>query len=53
MSEVIKQLLQAHHDLQQKVESSIELIERLKQEGKSMGEIEQASYGVNSDSRGV
>lgn len=38
---VRKQLLQVHHDLQQRIELSIDLIEQLKHEGKSMGEIEQ------------
>lgn len=42
MQGIRKHLLQAQHDLEGKCESTNELIDRLREEGKSMGEIEQA-----------
>ena len=42
MQGIRKHLLQVQHDLEGKCESPSELIDRLRAEGKSMGEIEQA-----------
>ena len=47
MKEIRKQLLQAQRELQGKYESPSEVIERLKNEGKSMGEIEQEILKMN------
>ena len=42
-----KYLLQAQHDLKEKYESPSDLIDRLRSEGKSMGEIERAVLKMN------
>ncbi len=47
MNEIRKQLLQAQHELERKYESPSEMIERLKSEGKSMGQIEQELLEMN------
>lgn len=47
MDRIRKYLLQAQRDLEQKFELPSELIERLKSEGKSMGEIESAILELN------
>ena len=41
------ELLKIRHDLQQKIESPSELIDRLRAEGKSVWEIEQAVLKMN------
>ena len=47
MQGIRKHLLQAQHDLRGKCEPASELIDRLRSEGKSMGEIEQALLNLN------
>ena len=47
MKEIKGQLLKAKHNLEKKYESPNELIERLKEQGKSMGEIENAILELN------
>ncbi|MDB8437393.1 hypothetical protein GMA43_13005 [Turicibacter sanguinis] len=47
MQGIRKHLLQAQHDLRGKCEPAGELIDRLRSEGKSMGEIEQALLNLN------
>lgn len=47
MQGIRKHLLQAQHDLEGKCESPSELINRLRAEGKSMREIEQALLKLN------
>ncbi len=47
MNKIKKQLLQAQQGLERKYESPSEVIERLKSEGKSMGEIEQVIMEMN------
>ena len=47
MNEIRKQLLQAQHELERKYESPSKMIERLKSEGKSMGQIEQELLKMN------
>ncbi|MFR7897397.1 hypothetical protein [Turicibacter sanguinis] len=47
MQDIRKHLLQAEHDLRGKCEPASELIDRLRSEGKSMGEIEQALLNLN------
>ncbi len=47
MNKIRKQLLQAQQGLEGKYESPSEVIERLKNEGKSMGEIEQVIMEMN------
>ncbi|MDB8554038.1 hypothetical protein [Turicibacter sanguinis] len=47
MQGIRKHLLQVQHDLEKKYESPSELIDRLRVEGKSMGEIEQALLKMN------
>ena len=42
VQDIKEHLLQAQHDLEGKCESTSELIDRLRAEGKSMSEIEQA-----------
>ena len=47
MQGIRKHLLQAQQDLRGKCEPASELIDRLRSEGKSMGEIEQALLNLN------
>ena len=47
MQGIRKYLLQAQHDLKEKYESPSDLIDRLRSEGKSMGEIERAVLKMN------
>lgn len=47
MKEIREQLLKAKHNLEKKYESPNELIARLKEQGKSMGEIENAILELN------
>ncbi|MCU7195566.1 hypothetical protein [Turicibacter sanguinis] len=47
MQGIRKYLLQVQHDLEKRYESPSELIDRLRAEGKSMGEIEQALLKMN------
>ncbi|MDB8553237.1 hypothetical protein [Turicibacter sanguinis] len=47
MQGIRKHLLQVQHDLEKRYESPSELIDRLRAEGKSMGEIEQALLKMN------
>ena len=47
MEAIKQQLLQVQQALQEQYETPVELIERLKQEGKSMHEIEQAILMMN------
>ncbi len=47
MQDIRKHLLQAQHDLEEKCESPSELIDRLRAEGKSMGQIEQELLKMN------
>ena len=47
MQGIRKHLLQAQHDLRGKCEPASEPIDRLRSEGKSMGEIEQALLNLN------
>ena len=47
MQGIRKHLLQAQHDLRGKCEPASELIDRLRSEGKSMGDIEQALLNLN------
>ena len=47
MKEIREQLLKAQHNLEKKYESPNELIARLKEQGKSMGEIENAILELN------
>ena len=47
MKEIKEQLLKAKHNLEKKYESPNELITRLKEEGNSMGEIENAILELN------
>lgn len=47
MNEIRKQLLQVKSELERRYESPNELIERLKNEGKSMSEIEQTVLMMN------
>ena len=47
MQGIRKHLLQAQHDLKERYESPSNLIDRLRSEGKSMGEIEQALLNLN------
>ena len=47
MKEIKEQLLKAKHNLEKKYEPPNELITRLKEEGKSMGEIENAILELN------
>ena len=47
MKEIKGQLLKAKRNLEDKYESPSELIERLKEQGKSMGEIENAILELN------
>ena len=47
MKEIKGQLLKAKHNLEKKYESPNELIARLKEQGKSMGEIENARLELN------
>ncbi|MTP73127.1 hypothetical protein GMB80_09310 [Turicibacter sanguinis] len=47
MQGIRKHLLQAQHDLKERYESPSDLIDRLRLEGKSMGEIERAVLKMN------
>ena len=47
MQGIRKYLLQAQHDLKERYESPSDLIDRLRSEGKSMGEIEYAVLELN------
>ncbi|MTP77673.1 hypothetical protein GMB70_03230 [Turicibacter sanguinis] len=47
MQGIRKHLLQAQHDLKERYESPSNLIDRLRSEGKSMGEIERAVLKMN------
>ena len=47
MQGIRKYLLQAQHDLKEKYESPSDLIDRLRSEGQSMGEIERAVLKMN------
>lgn len=47
MKEIKEQLLKAKHNLEKKYEPPNELITRLKEEGKSMGEIENTILELN------
>lgn len=47
MREIREHLLRAQRELERRFESPSELIERLKREGKSMGEIEYAVLELN------
>ena len=47
MNGIRKHLLEVQHDLENKYESPTELIDRLRSEGKSMGEIEREVLKMN------